>query len=86
MSEHIASQDWFTRARVRVLKTVHKHSPDNWYGHTYQAGEEIELVQWGRANRPVVRDSGWTSFDIDGALIFDVDEVEVVRVIEEVQP
>ena len=86
MTEPVASRDWHTRARVRILKTTHKHSPDNWSGHTFQAGEELEMVQWGRAGRPVTRDSWWTSYDIDGALILNTDEVEVIRIIEETSP
>ncbi len=84
--EQVATRDWHTRARVRVLETTVKHSVDPWVERKFHAGEEIEMVQWGRAGRPVRRDSWWTSFDIDAAFILEASNVEVVEVLDEVSP
>jgi hypothetical protein len=87
MSEQqIATRDWYARARVRILETTVKHSVDPWITRTFQAGDELEMVQWGRAGRSVERDAWWTSFDIDGAHIIEADKVEVVKVLAEVRP
>ncbi len=82
----VASRDWHTRARVRVLETTVKHSVDPWVERKFHAGEELEMVMWGRAGRPIRRDAWWTSFDIDGALIIEASKVEVVEILEEEQP
>ena len=79
-----ASQDWHTRAIVRILKTTLTHSYDG--EHTFRAGEEMEMVQWGRAGRPVDRGAWWTSYDIDGAFIIDSDKTEIVKILDEVAP
>jgi hypothetical protein len=80
-----ATQDWYTRATVRILKTVTKRSPESGE-HTFYAGLETEMLQWGRAGKDVDRDAWWTSFDIDGAFILEASEVEVVKVLEEIPP
>jgi len=85
-AQQIAAQDWYTRARVRILETIAKHSVDQWVTRTFRAGEELEMVQWGRAGRPVERDAWWTSFDIDGAHIIEASKVEVIKVLAEVIP
>jgi hypothetical protein len=81
-----AIRDWHTRAIVRVRETTVKHSVDSWGERTFRQGEELEMVQWGRAGRPVERDSWWTSYDIDSAFLIGSAKVEVVKVIEEVSP
>ena len=83
MSEQ-ATRDWHRRAIVRIIETRITHSHDG--EHTFHAGDELEMVQWGRAGRPVSRDAWWTSYDIDGAFIIESDKVEIVRIVEEVQP
>lgn len=83
--EHIATRDWHTRARVRIKETITKHSPEGGE-HTFSAGEELEMLQWGRAGRTVMRDSWWSSFDIDGAFILKASEVEVVEILDETLP
>ena len=80
----IATQAWHTHAIVRILKTMLAHSHDG--EHTFQAGEEYTMVQWGRANRPIDRSAWWTSFDIDGAFIIDSDKTEIVKILDEVAP
>ena len=80
-----AARDWHTRAIVRVKETTRTGSPEGGQ-HTFHAGEELEMLQWGRAGRTVDRDAWWTSFDIDGAFIIKSDKVEVVRIIEEEKP
>ncbi len=84
--EQIATRDWHIKAIVRVLETTVKHSVDPWIERTFRVGEELEMVQWGRAGRPIRRDAWWTSFDIDGALIVEASKVEVVEIIDEIAP
>lgn len=86
MSEQIAARDWYTRAIVRILETTTCGSVDPWASRTFRAGEEVEMIQWGNANRPVIRDAWWTSFDIDGAFIIKDSKVEVIKVLAEVKP
>lgn len=84
MTQQIASRDWHTRATVRVLRTVTRRS--HYGARTFGAGEELEMIQWGRAGRPVERDAWWTDFDIDGAYIVEASNVKVVKILEEVAP
>jgi hypothetical protein len=84
--EPVASRDWHTRARVRILTETTSRSVDPYTVRTFHAGEELEMLQWGRAGRPVRRESWWTSFDIDGAHIIKAENVEVIEVIEETLP
>ncbi|MDL4814019.1 hypothetical protein [Actinomadura opuntiae] len=44
------------------------------------------LVQWGRAGRPIDRDTWWTGYDIDGAHILPAAGVEVIEVLDENPP
>jgi hypothetical protein len=85
MAEPIAARDWHTRAIVRIKETTHTGSPEGGT-HTFHAGQELEMVQWGRAGREVNRGAWWTSFDIDGAFIIKAKNVEVVKIIEETKP
>ena len=80
-----AAQEWYTRARVRIKETVTKRARESWE-HTFRAGTELEMVQWGRAGRKVDRSAWWTSFDIDEASIIEADKVEVIQILEEVPP
>jgi hypothetical protein len=87
MNEHIASRDWHTRARVRVLEKTTSHTTEiPWRYRTFRPGEELEMLQWGRKDRPVDRNVWWTSFDVDGAHIISADAVEVVQILDEVLP
>lgn len=81
-----ATRDWYRRAIIRVKETVTKRSVDPYREHTFRVGEELEMVQWGRAGRPVKRESWWTSFDIDGALILEASKVEVITILDEKLP
>lgn len=85
MAEQIATQEWYTRALVRIREQRVCHSPEGGE-HTFYVGEEVYMVQWGRAGRPVDRSAWWTSFDIDGAFIIEADKVEVIKIIDEVSP
>lgn len=85
MAEQIAVRDWHTRAIVRILETTRVGSPEGGT-HTFRAGEEREMVQWGRTSRPVRRDAWWDSYDIDGAFIIKASKVEVLRVLDEISP
>lgn len=80
-----AERDWHTRAIVRILETTRCGNPEGGKC-TFHAGQELEMIQWGCAGRPVDRDAWWDSYDIDGAFIIKADKVEVIRVIDEVSP
>ena len=86
MAEQQATRDWHTRAIVRVKETTRVGSVDPWREHTFVVGDELEMVQFGNAGRPVDRSAWWDSYDIDGAFIIKASKVEVVRIIEEVSP
>lgn len=86
MSEQVAARNWHVRAIVRVIVTTRKGSVDPWRQRTFNAGEELEALQWGYAGKPVERPYWWTSYDVDAAFIFNSDEVEIVRVLDEVTP
>ncbi len=83
--EQTATHDWYTQARVRIRETVTKRAPESGE-HTFHAGEEREMLQWGRAGREVERKHWWTSFDIDGAFILEASEVEVIQILDETPP
>jgi hypothetical protein len=83
MSEQ-ATRDWFRRASVRILEDVTCHNTA-FQRHTYTRGQEVEMLQWGRAGRPVDR-AWWSDFDIDLAFIIESDKVEIVRILEEKTP
>ena len=72
-----AERDWSRHARVRILADVHKSAPTG-RPVTYRAGQELQMHQNGRRGRAIDSD-WWTSSDIDGAHIFDPDEVEAVE-------
>lgn len=73
----IAERGWSTRARVRITTTTTVSAVsavDPMVDRTFQAGEELTMVQWGGVERrPVERDCRWTSTDIDGAHIIAAD-------------
>jgi len=46
----------------------------------FEPGQELEMVQWGRAGRAVDRGAWWTSTDIDGAFIIPAEHVTVLEV------
>jgi hypothetical protein len=85
MADEQATRDWYTRAQVRVKAMTTKRAPESGE-HTFSAGQEIEMLQWGRAGREVDRSVWWTSFDIDGAFILDASEVDVVKILDETLP
>jgi len=81
-----AVRDWHTTALVRITQESGSRAVDPRTDRTFHVGDELTMHQWGRAGRPVERDSWWTSFDIDGAHIIDAAAVEVVRVLSEKDP
>lgn len=85
MPEQIAAREWYTKAKVRILETIKVGNPEG-FECTYHAGQEMPMVQWGRAGRPVDRSHWWNNFDIDGAFIVPASKVEVLEVLEEVAP
>lgn len=85
----LAVADWSRKARVRVLVDI--PARDTLFKvNAYNAGAEVELVQWGRAGRTVDTgpgDRAWfSSFDIDGAVILSDRQVEVIEVLSEATP
>jgi hypothetical protein len=86
MSEKMAIRDWYTKARVRIIKEASAASRDPYRTITFQPGQEITMIQWGREGRSVDRSAWWTDTDIDGAFIINSDCVQVLEVLEEVPP
>jgi len=82
----VAERDWSVIARVRITKPYRAGSVSPWDERRFEAGEELEMNQHGRAGRPVERDAWWTSFDIDGAFIIPADYVEMLEIIDESAP
>jgi hypothetical protein len=86
-SQAVATQDWHTRARVRIREDASSQSVDPPPGvRHFHPGEEVVTIQWGRKGYPVTRDSWWDSMDIDGAHILDAGKVDVIAILEEVLP
>jgi hypothetical protein len=53
----------------------------------FRPGEEVEMVQWGRAGEEVDTDSWWTTSQyIPAAHIVPADKVEVLEVLEGRRP
>ena len=71
---------------MRITKPYHAGSVSPWDERQFEAGEELEMNQHGRAGRPVERDTWWTSFDIDGAFIIPAEHVEVLEILRESAP
>ncbi|MEU2134917.1 hypothetical protein [Streptomyces sp. NPDC018352] len=83
----VAVREWHTRARVRILADYDAGAVDPPVRRRFCAGEELVLIRWGRAGRPVRADEAWwTSADIDGAHIVPAEHVEVLDVLDEVSP
>jgi hypothetical protein len=81
-----AERDWSTRARVRIITPVGAANVDPRGSRSFTPGEELEMIQWGRAGRSVDRSAWWTSTDIDGAFIIGAEHVEVLEIIKEKAP
>lgn len=81
----VAERDWSTRARVRITAAYSAGAPYS-DGRDFAVGEELEMVQWGRAGRQVERDAWWTSTNIDGAFIVPAEHVEVLDVVRDNPP
>ncbi|NUS74163.1 MAG: hypothetical protein HOQ05_12255 [Corynebacteriales bacterium] len=84
-SSHVAEQDWFTRAHVRITRPYETGTPLG-TSHRFMKDEELELVQWGRAGEEVDRSTWWSGFEVDSAFIVPADDLEVLSVIEEKSP
>jgi hypothetical protein len=80
----LAEREWWLRARVRILSTYPGGQPDMWGNRERppQPGEELQMLQTGRAGRRIDRDAWWTSSDIDGAVIIPAEHVLVLEVTE----
>lgn len=91
MTEHqepeivTATREWHREARVRITAA---YGAGNAHTETrdFKPGEELKMVQWGRAGRAVEDTAWWTNYDIDGAFIIPADHLEVLEITEEVTP
>ena|SRR5919205_1737867 len=77
-----AAQGWFVRARVRILGTHQSASLEPLTLRVFEYGEELEMVQWGRAGQRVDRATWWTSQDVGAAHSVPGQKVEVLEVLE----
>jgi len=76
----VAEREWSTWARVRIRATYRAGSVSPRDERRFEPGQELEMVQWGRAGRAVDRGAWWTSTDIDGAFIIPAEHVTVLEV------
>jgi hypothetical protein len=81
-----AEREWSTWARVRIRATYRAGSVSPWDERRFEPGQELEMVQWGRAGRAVDRSAWWTSTDIDGAFIIPAEHVDVLEVTRDKPP
>ncbi|MCX4971235.1 hypothetical protein OHA98_42315 [Streptomyces sp. NBC_00654] len=81
----IAQRYWHTRARVRITLDYTAGAVDPDVQRHFTTGQELILIQWGIAGRPVGT-QWWTSQDIDGAHIIPNNHVKVLEVIEHISP
>lgn len=79
----IAEQHWHTRALVRV-RDRHLSGP-RWDQRTFAVGDELELVQWGRAGHPIERDTWWDP-DVARAIEIPTVHVDVLQVLDDTPP
>jgi len=84
-TDRVAERPWHLRARVRILTDYTAGAVDPPEVRQFEAGDELVMLRWGRAGRPV-DDAWWTSADIDGAHIVPAEHVEILDVLEEVSP
>lgn len=82
----IAERHWHTRALVRV-RDDHVIGPGpDWCTCVCRAGEELELLQWGRAGQPVDRDTWWNPDDLTSGFVIPTVKVDVLMVLDDVPP
>ncbi|MFJ6384733.1 hypothetical protein ACIQI7_32585 [Kitasatospora sp. NPDC092039] len=86
MAAQLAEQEWWTEARVRITAPYTAGAVDPDVTRRFEPGEELVMIQWGRARREVERDSWWTCTDIDAAHIIPAEHVEVLEVLDEQLP
>jgi hypothetical protein len=83
---HLAERDWWTLARVRVVRRSRVGNTDPHDIVTYEVGEVYEMNQHGRAGAEIDRGSWWSSTDLDGAYVLPADAVEVLEVLRDHPP
>ena len=83
---HLAERDWYTVARICIVKETTVGAVDPRVPRTFRAGEIVTMNQDGRVGREVLRDTWWDSSDIDGAHIIRADCAEIVEVLEDHPP
>ena len=83
---HLAERDWWTLARVRIVRETTVGAVDPRTDRTFRPGEVVTMNQRGRAGREVDRSAWWSSTDIDGAHIIRAECCEVVEVLEDHPP
>ena len=82
----LAVRDWWTVAKVRIIRQITVGAVDPAIDRTFQVGEVLTMNQRGRAGDAIDRGSWWSSYDIDGAHIIPADHVEIVQVLEDHPP
>jgi hypothetical protein len=82
----LAERDWWRLARVRIIRETTVGAVDPRGSRTFRVGEEVTMNQRGRAGGEVLRDSWWSSTDIDGAHIIAADCAEIVEILEDIPP
>lgn len=74
------------RARVRIREEHHAQSLEQKL-KIFRPGEEVEMVQWGRAGQQVDTSAWWTTNGyIPAAHIVPSEKVEILELLEERRP
>ncbi|MGC0340612.1 hypothetical protein [Streptomyces sp. SLBN-8D4] len=82
----VAAQDWFVRARVRISEEHRANSLEG-KSRVFRPGEELEMMQWGRAAQEIDTDAWWTTHHyIPAAHIVPAGKIQVLEILEERRP
>jgi hypothetical protein len=82
---HLAQRHWLTRAELRLLRDVTSR-PGDGRPRTFRAGETVVMQQSGSAGQPIRAGSWHSNYDLEISHHLDPDDVEVVEVLEDLQP
>jgi len=77
-----AEQNWYVSARVRIRAEHRSTAVEPLSLRIFRPGEELEMVQWGRAGQWADTGTWWTSKDLEAAHSVPVQKVEVLEVLE----
>jgi hypothetical protein len=82
---HLAQRHWHIRAELRLLRDVTSRRPEG-RPVTFRAGETVVMQRHGSAGKEV-RFYPWASnSDVDASLSLRPEDVEVVRILEDLPP